>query len=98
MSLQSTESEFIRSTIVGIQSVAEAIAAVAPERQAKALDAANRSYVRAARELGYDDAAAVKWASIVMLRLRIEMERIARRSQLAASHNELQGVASDPHP
>jgi hypothetical protein len=71
--------ETFEAAIAGIPRVAELIAAIPVDRRASALDAAERSYVQTALDLGYSEAAAQQWAASVMsrlwaVRLRLEAE------------------------
>ena len=61
----------LSAAIAGLPKIAELIAAVPTEDRARALEAAEKSYVQTALNLGYDDADAQQWASAVMLRLRL---------------------------
>jgi hypothetical protein len=63
--------ETLSAAIAGLPKVAEVIAAVPTEDRARALEAAEKSYVQTALNLGYDDADAQEWASAVMLRSRL---------------------------
>ena len=63
--------ETLSAAIAGLPKIAELIAAVPTEDRARALEAAKKSYVQTALNLGYDDADAQQWASAVMLRLRL---------------------------
>jgi hypothetical protein len=63
--------EALSAAIAGLPKIAELIAAVPAEDRARALEAAEKSYVQTARSLGYEDADARQWASTVMLRLRL---------------------------
>jgi hypothetical protein len=63
--------EALSAAIAGLPKIAELIAAVPAEDRARALEAAEKSYVQTALTLGYEDANARQWASAVMLRLRL---------------------------
>lgn len=63
--------EALSAAIAGLPKIAELIAAVPTEDRARALEAAEKSYMQTALNLGYDDAGAQQWASTVMLRLRL---------------------------
>jgi hypothetical protein len=63
--------EILSAAIAGLPKVAQLIAAVPAEDRARALEAAEKSYVQTALTLGYDDADARQWASAVLLRLRL---------------------------
>jgi hypothetical protein len=66
-----TEHEIFDAAIAGIPRVAEMIAAVPPEQRSKALDAAQQSYQKTAKDLGCDDADAQQWASELISQLSI---------------------------
>jgi hypothetical protein len=78
-----TEEQVLEATIGGLSRVAEAILATPNEARTKALDAAEDSYHRAARDLGYDEAKIEEWVS-VMFRLRAEISA----QELAQQQNE----------
>ena len=63
--------EALSAAIAGLPKIAELIAAVPAEDRARALEAAEKSYVQTALTLAYEDANARQWASAVMLRLRL---------------------------
>jgi hypothetical protein len=63
--------EVFDAAIAGIPRVAEMIAAVPLEQRTKALGAAQQSYQRTAKDLGYDDTDAQQWASELMSQLSI---------------------------
>jgi len=65
-----SEHEMIfEAAIAGIPRVAELIAAIPPEQRVTALNAAEQSCQKTARDLGYEDAAAQQWASELISRL-----------------------------
>jgi hypothetical protein len=66
------EDEVLSAAIAGVPRVAEFIAAVPTEDRSRALDAAEKSYLKTAHTLGYQDDEAQQWVSAVMSRLRIE--------------------------
>jgi len=66
--------EILEATIAGMPRVAEAIAAVPIEHRARALDAAEQSYLQTLQDLGYAEAATRKWVSAVMFQLLEKME------------------------
>ena len=72
MTLTLDEDEILSAAIAGVSKVAELIATVPAEERTRALEAAEKSYLETAHNLGYQDAAAQQWASAVMSRLRIE--------------------------
>ena len=66
--------EILEAAVVGIPRVAQAIGAVPSEHRARALAAAERSYLQTLQDLGYSEPAARKWVSAVMLHLRAQTE------------------------
>ena len=72
MTLTLDEDEILSAAIAGVSKVAELIATVPAEERTRALEAAEKSYLETAHNLGYQDADAQQWASAVMSRLRIE--------------------------
>jgi hypothetical protein len=56
--------EALSAAIAGLPKIAELIAAVPAEDRARALEAAEKSYVQTALTLGYEDANARQWVSI----------------------------------
>jgi hypothetical protein len=72
MTLIMAEDEVLSVAIAGVPKVAEFIAAVPKEDRSRALEAAEKSYLRTALTLGYQDAEAQQWVSAVMSRLRLE--------------------------
>lgn len=62
----------LSAVIAGLPKVAELIATIPEEQRPQALDAAEQSYLRTARELGYEGEDALQWVSAVMLKLRLE--------------------------
>jgi hypothetical protein len=71
MTFNSEEDEVLSAAIAGLPKIAELIATVPAEERARALEAAEKSYLQTAHTLGYEDADARQWASAVMFRLRI---------------------------
>jgi hypothetical protein len=71
MTFKAEEDEVLSAAIAGLPKVAELIATAPAEDQARALEAAERSYLQTSHTLGYGDADAREWASAVMVRLRI---------------------------
>jgi hypothetical protein len=72
MTLALGEDEVLSAAIAGVPRVAELIATVSTEERARALEAAEKSYLETAHSLGYPDPDARQWAATVMSRLRIE--------------------------
>lgn len=62
----------LESAVAGIPKVARAIAEIPAERQGRAYEAAERSYLETLQDLGYDEPVAHKLVSAVMSRLRAE--------------------------
>jgi hypothetical protein len=60
----------LSNVLAGLPRVAELIATVPEQKRERALEAAEQSYRKTARELGYGEADAQQWAATVMLRLR----------------------------
>lgn len=65
----------LETAVAGLPRVAEAVATIPDEEQAKALEAVEDSYRQTARDLGYDEDRIQSWVSTIMLRLRTELER-----------------------
>ncbi len=66
--------------------MAEAIAEIPPDLQERALEAAERSYQQTAQELGYAEADAQGWVSVVMFRVRTQVaERRAEELVVTSS-------------
>jgi len=61
----------LSDVLAGLPRVAEFIATIPDEKRGRALEAAEQSYLKTARELGYEEADAQQWVSAVMLHLRI---------------------------
>jgi hypothetical protein len=80
MTLILEEDEVLSAAIAGVPRVAELIATVPAEDRSRALEAAEKSYLKTAQTLGYRDAGAQQWASAVMLRLRIEEDSYRLRT------------------
>ena len=72
MTLIMAEDEVFSAAIAGVPKVAEFIAAVPTVDRSRAVEAAEKSYLRTAFTLGYQDAEAQQWVSAVMSRLRLE--------------------------
>lgn len=70
MALKLDEDEVLSAAIAGLPKIAELIATVPAEDRARALDAAEKSYLQTAHTLGYQDADARQWVSEFMFRLR----------------------------
>jgi len=72
MALIMADDEVLSVAIAGVPKVAEFIAGVPAEHRSRALDAAEKSYLKTAHTLGYQDAEAHRWVSAVMSRLRLD--------------------------
>jgi hypothetical protein len=72
MTLTLDNDEVLLEALAGVPRVAELIATVPDEHRARALEAAEKSYLETAHGLGYRDADAQQWASAVMSRVRME--------------------------
>jgi hypothetical protein len=72
MILIMAEDEVLSVAIAGVPKVVEFIAGVSSEDRSRALEAAEKSYLKTAHTLGYQDAEAQQWVSAVMSRLRLE--------------------------
>lgn len=72
MALELESDRVLAAVIAGLPKVAELISTIPGERRSRALEAAEQSYLRSARELGYEGDDAQQWVSAVMLRLRLE--------------------------
>ena len=81
--LDSERNEILASALTGIPSVARAIAASPANRWSRALDAARRSYMRSAKEMGYSGEAADIWVAAVMFYLRLEVKLALARKNAA---------------
>lgn len=77
MALDLESDTLFSNVLAGLPRVAEVIATVPEEKRSLALDAAEQSYLRIARDAGYDEAEAQEWTTAVMVRLRAESEREA---------------------
>ncbi|MGA2314398.1 MAG: hypothetical protein ABSF87_18920 [Xanthobacteraceae bacterium] len=75
MASSSQEEEILETAIAGIPRVAQVIAAIPREHQAKALEAAESSYRQTVLDLGYEEAPTKVWVAAVMFRLRAEVEK-----------------------
>jgi hypothetical protein len=75
--------EILASALAGIPAVAHAIAASPAKHWSRALDAARRSYLQSAKNVGFAEAAADTWVSAVMFQLRMELKKaLAKRTLL----------------
>lgn len=72
MALELERDGVLSAVIAGLPKVAELISTIPEQRRSRALEAAEQSYLRTARELGYEGDDAQQWVSTVMLSLRLE--------------------------
>ncbi len=91
--MASSSEEVLEAAVAGITKIAHMIAFFPAENRASAFDAAERGYLRTAKNLGGTEDLAQKWASAVMFRLREEVEEqvLANGKLLKALHEELVG-------
>ena len=91
MALKSEMEEILEAAVAGIPRVAETIVEIPIEHRARALDAAERSYLQTAQGLGHAEAASRKLVSAVMLRLRGEVAKrgLAKQKVWNALYEEL---------
>ena len=68
MALSLNQRQYVEAVIAALPHLAEAVAAIPPDCQVKAFEAAERSYLRTFRQLGLSGPET--WASSVMRRLR----------------------------
>jgi hypothetical protein len=64
--------EVLVAAISAIPKVAELIALIPAEDQLLALEAAEKSYLQTAHNLGYEGAEAHEWASAILVQLRAQ--------------------------
>jgi hypothetical protein len=70
MTLRPDQKNYIEAIVVGLPHLAEAVSAIPVEYQARALEAAERSYLTTFRRLGLSEPESQTWTSSVMRRLR----------------------------
>ncbi|MGC2329901.1 MAG: hypothetical protein WA581_00470 [Candidatus Acidiferrales bacterium] len=68
--------------VAGIPEVAHTIAYVSAKNRTTAFDAAERSYLQTARDLGCAEADARTWVSAVMFQLRAEVDELVKPRML----------------
>jgi len=71
MESETEDGGVLLDVLAGLPKVAELIATIPDEQRGRALEAAEQSYLKSARELGYAEADAQQWVAAVMLHLRI---------------------------
>jgi hypothetical protein len=93
MASSSEEAEVLEAAVAGIPKIAQIIAFMPVEDRASALDAAERSYLQTARDLGGAENLAQNWASAVKFHLQAAVgEQVLANSRLLnALHKELIG-------
>lgn len=74
MAIDLESDRLFTNVVAGLPGVAEVMASVPEAKRSLALDAAEQSYLRIARDAGYDEAEAQEWTSAVMVRLRAEAQ------------------------
>lgn len=74
--LDSERKEILASVLAGIPAVARAIAASPAKSWSRALNAARRSYLLSAKNVGFAEDAADTWVSAVMFYLRLELKKV----------------------
>jgi hypothetical protein len=78
MVLASEPQAVLDAAFAGINRVAEVIASLSDEDWPKAFAAAERSYAKTARDLGYSQGQAEGWATALLVRLRSEVELLTQ--------------------
>jgi hypothetical protein len=73
MALTSREVAILEEAVAGISRVAKAVASLPARDHSRAFEAAERSYRKTARDLGYAEGHASGWAASLMVRLRAEV-------------------------
>ena len=81
--------QYVEAVIAALPHLAEAVAAIPPDCQVKAFEAAERSYLRTFRQLGLSGPET--WASSVMRRLRrrVGEARLTERDKLKKLYEQL---------
>jgi hypothetical protein len=69
------EKDFLRAAIAALPRIAEIISGYAPDERGGALEVAERRFIGAARDYGCTEVAAQSRVSILMKRLRRQVER-----------------------
>jgi hypothetical protein len=91
MTLNLKQRRYVETVLAGLPHLAEAVAAIPPDWQPAALQAAERSYLKAFRQLGLSGPQT--WASSVMRRLRRRV-REAEKEKLTKLYEQL---SADEH-
>ena len=104
MALSLNQRQYVEAVIAALPHLAEAVAAIPPDCQVKAFEAAERSYLRTFRQLGLPGPET--WASSVMRRLRrrvreaglTEQDKLKKLyEQLSADERNGQAYGFDTH-
>ena len=69
------EKAFLRAAVAALPRIAEIISGYAPDKRSGSLEVAERRFIEAARDYGCTEVAAQSRASILMKRLRRQVER-----------------------
>ena len=83
------------AAFAGVSRVAELIVSLRDEDRSKAFAAAERSYFKTCRELGYSEGQALGWASSLLMKLRSEVNISAQGD--AASRPDRPRINDDNH-
>ena len=75
--LWAQQDKICSNVVTGLRQVAEVIAGLSEARRSTALNAAARSYLNIARQLGYSEQDAQQWASAAMEQLLGDLQRVA---------------------
>jgi hypothetical protein len=89
---RSEETNILDAAIAGIPRVAESIAGISSELRERAFEAAERSYLKTVRDLGYSEADAHGWISAVMFRLRGKVTELSKKRRNAAASSPRQKI------
>lgn len=92
--MASSSEEILEAAVARLPEIAWIIASLPVEDRPSAFDVAERSYLRTAKYLGGADDLAQRWTSVVMHRLREQVdERVLAQSKLLTSlYEELAGT------
>ena len=91
MTLGREQRNIIEAIVAGLPHLAEAVSAIPAEYQAKALKAAESSYLKTFRRLGLSEPESQTWASSVMRRLRrhVAKEGLMEKDKLKKLYEQL---------
>lgn len=87
--------EVLEAAVAGIPQVAQVIAGGPREHREKALAAAERSYLKTARDLGWAEVSTRNWVNTVMDRLRAQVEDGASGNAVPAGNSVGHDVEGD---